>query len=189
MLSGLHVYSLFLLLLRPNCAIFICSISSTRLKPSSCWGPWQSFDAIFHQDNIILAATMASPRSLGFSWRRSQSTASRDNDNTTLTTGPLSPQSARAGPQNIADPRALSSSLPPAHREPIRSFVSGGGARDSTGTCVIRLGTLMGEGWGNGTLMGQATLSYMKATWWTCYIGLHYPHMAKWSVPHLLNNI
>ncbi|KAJ4416514.1 hypothetical protein N0V82_006709 [Gnomoniopsis sp. IMI 355080] len=72
---------------------------------------------------------MASPRSLGFSWRRSQSPTSRVND---TSTGPLSPPSAQTGPQNIVEPRPVSSPVSPAHREPIRSFVSGGVGRDSS---------------------------------------------------------
>ncbi|CAN8099440.1 unnamed protein product [Discula destructiva] len=68
---------------------------------------------------------MASPGSLGFSWRRSPS---RDLDNSSPTPGATIGQSTRSHPQNIA---AGSASSPPPHREPIRSFVSGGG-RDSS---------------------------------------------------------
>lgn len=82
---------------------------------------------------------MASP-STGFSWRRSLSVSSRDDGQSTPTAGALSPPPAK--PQNIADSRALSSSIPTVHREPIRSFISGS-VRDTSGTYVVRLCTLV----------------------------------------------
>lgn len=84
---------------------------------------------------------MASPGSLGFSWVRSRSVASRETDTPSPGPGAENTQSthAHAHPQNIA---AATVSSPASHREPIRSFVSGGG-RDRTGTCGVRLGTLM----------------------------------------------
>ncbi|PSS03573.1 cyclic nucleotide-binding domain-containing protein [Coniella lustricola] len=71
---------------------------------------------------------MASP-GMGFSWGRRHSASGRDNTSDNAVSSPLlgapSPARATAIPQNIADPGILSSSTPAAHREPIRSFVSG----------------------------------------------------------------
>lgn len=123
----------------------------SRLKLASCSGPvagetlnprpsWS--DAINDYNNSSQTLTMASPGSLGFSWRRGHSSsASRDNDNTSPVHGAQSPQFTRAHPQNITAVPATPSS-PSLHREPIRSFVSGGG-RDTSGTCGVSLGTLM----------------------------------------------
>lgn len=78
---------------------------------------------------------MASPSSLGFAaLRRSSSVHSRDNEGSVPTAGALSPP--RAHPQTINDSRGLSSSMS-AHREPIRSFVSGSGVRDKSGTYIM----------------------------------------------------
>lgn len=74
---------------------------------------------------------MASP-SMSFSpWRRrATSVTSQDRGISTPARGAMSP--TRAKPQNIGDTRTLSSSVSTAHREPIRSFISGS-ARDSFG--------------------------------------------------------
>ncbi|POS81506.1 sulfate transporter family protein [Diaporthe helianthi] len=70
---------------------------------------------------------MASPSTS--SWRRrTYSTSSQDRDSSTPTPSLLT--SPRAKPQNIGDARLPSTSTATAHREPIRSFISGS-ARDS----------------------------------------------------------
>lgn len=72
---------------------------------------------------------MASPSTGSSPWRRrTQSVSSQDRDSSTPTPALLT--SPRAKPQNIGDARLLSTSSSTAHREPIRSFISGS-ARDS----------------------------------------------------------
>ncbi|KAL1861493.1 hypothetical protein Daus18300_008888 [Diaporthe australafricana] len=72
---------------------------------------------------------MASPSTGSSAWhRRALSVSSQDRDSSTPIPAVLS--SPRAKPQNIGDARLLSTSSSTAHREPIRSFISGS-ARDS----------------------------------------------------------